>query len=128
MSLGYAGAAHLVEGDGRSALYTYKCENWNNPDDNPREDGEIYVELEPIASAYVPRRTKRYPDGVPIHSAERINLGELLERGAVQIRNCSSTTQISPLGIDVQTIPLFRKIALAIQLTGEFPAEVSYAK
>lgn len=128
MSLGCAGAAHLVESDGLSALYTYKCENWNNPDDSPREDGEIYVEHEPIASAYVPKRTKRYPDGVPIHLAERINLGELLERGAVQIRNCSNMTHISPLGIDAQAMPLFRKIALAIQLTGEFPAEVSYVK
>lgn len=47
MSLGYVGAAHLVESDGRSALYTYKCENWNDQDDSPCEDGEIYVELEP---------------------------------------------------------------------------------
>lgn len=81
-----------------------------------------------IASAYAPRRTKRYPDGIPINSAEDIELEELIESGAVRIRNCSNATHISPLGIDVQAIPLFRKIALALQLTGEFPAKVSYAK
>lgn len=128
MSLGYVGAAQLVESDGRSALYTYKCENWNDQDDSPCGDGEIYVELEPIASAYAPRRTKRYPDVVPINSAEGIELEELIESGAIRIRNCSNATHISPLGIDVQAIPLFGKIALALQLTGEFPARVSYAK
>lgn len=128
MSLGYVGAAHLVESDGRSALYTYKCENWNNPDDNPREDGEIYVELEPIVSTYVPRQTKRYPNGVPIHSAKGIELEGLMESGSVRIRDCSNATHISHLGIDVQAIPLFGKIAVALQLTGEFPAKVSYVK
>lgn len=128
MSLGYAGTAHLVESDGCSSLYTYRCENWNNPDDNPREDGEIYVELEPISSTYVPRRTKRYPNGVPIHLAEGIELEELIESGSVRIRICSSATHLSPLGIDFQAMLLFGKITLAIQPTGEFPTKVSYVK
>lgn len=48
--------------DGESAIYAYACTNLNKRDNDPREDGEIYVELRPIASAYVPEKTKRYPN------------------------------------------------------------------
>ena len=57
MSLGYGGAARLVLSDGESAIYAYAYTNLNERDNDPREDSEIYVELRPIASAYVPKKT-----------------------------------------------------------------------
>ncbi len=54
MSLGFGGVERLVLSDEKSALYLYKCENLNKPNNNPLEDGEIYIELEPIFSTYVP--------------------------------------------------------------------------
>ena len=78
MSLGYTGAAHLAISDGKSALYTYVCENWNVKPNNPVEDGEIYVEFEPIASARKIVRTKRYPDGIPVTRAGNIDLAQML--------------------------------------------------
>lgn len=87
MSLGYAGTAHLVDCDGKSALYTYSCENWNDPDNNPVEDGEIYIEFEPIASARKIVRTKRYPDGIPLHfGAENVDYGQMLDDGTLAIK------------------------------------------
>lgn len=89
MSLGYGGTARLVLSDGESAVYAYGCANLNRADNDPCEDGEIYIELRPIVSAYAPKRTKRYPDGVPIKSAESVDYekmrgvpegDELLER------------------------------------------------
>ena len=78
MSLGYTGVAHLAVSDGKSALYTYVCENWNVPDNDPVEDGEIYVEFEPIASARKIVRTKRYPDGIPLRWAENVDFEQML--------------------------------------------------
>lgn len=43
--------------DGESAIYAYAYTNLNERDNDPREDSEIYVELRPIASAYVPKKT-----------------------------------------------------------------------
>ena len=106
VSLGYGGAARLVLSDGESAIYAYACTNLNKRDNDPCEDGEIYVELRPFASAYVPKKTERYPNGVPIRSAENVDYEK----------------------IDVQAWELIRRIALRIQLDGEFPAEVGYFK
>lgn len=76
MSLGYGGTARLVLSDGESAVYAYGCTNLNRADNDPREDGEIYVELRPIVSAYAPKRTKRYPGGAPIGSAENVDYAD----------------------------------------------------
>lgn len=128
MSLGYGGSARLADSDGSSALYVYKCENINRSDNNPLEDGEIYIELKPIISAYTPTRTKRYPNGVPIHTAENIDLDELRSKGALKITNCSNTSYTSEDGTDIQAITLVWKIALEIQRTGIFPDKVFYFK
>lgn len=126
MSLGYAGVAHLAASDARGALYTYACENWNAPENNPVEDGEIYVELEPIASARKIVRTKRYPDGIPIHWAENVDAFQMLENGTLQIKNCSNATMFFDNGMDRQALVLFNHIALGIQRDGTFPPTVSY--
>lgn len=128
MSRGFEGVAHLAVSDERSALYTYWCSNWNNEDDNPREDGEIYIELEPIASAHVPVRTKRYPDGIPISFPENIDLGKMLGDGSLWVRNSSNCSRASVLGVDEQALTLVYEIALHIQQEGAFPAVVSYVK
>ncbi|EJZ84754.1 hypothetical protein [Slackia piriformis] len=128
MSLGYGGAARLVLSDGESAVYAYGCTNLNRADNDPCEDGEIYVELRPIASAYAPKRTKRYPDGVPIGSAENVDYGKMLVEGSLKVTNCSNASDIGSGGVDVQAWPLIFRIALRIQLDGAFPAEVWYFK
>lgn len=128
MSRGFEGKAHLAASDEKSALYTYWRSNWNNEGDNPREDGEIYIELEPIASAHVPVRTKRYPDGVPISFPKNIDLGKMLENGTLRVRNSSNCSRASALGVDEQALTLIYKIALHIQQEGTFPAVVSYVK
>lgn len=92
MSLGYTGVAHLAVSDGKSALYTYVCENWNVPDNDPVEDGEIYVEFEPIASARRIVRTKHYPDGIPLRLAENVDFEQMLKDGTLSVRNCSNAT------------------------------------
>ncbi len=128
MSLGYGGAAHLVLSDGESAIYAYACTNLNKRDDDPREDGEIYIELQPIASAYVPKKTKRYPNGVPIRSAENVDYEKMIAAGSLKVTNCLNASRLGGDGVDVQAWELIRKIALRIQLDGVFPAEVGYFK
>lgn len=128
MSLGYTGVAHLAVSDGKSALYTYVCENWNVPDNNPVEDGEIYVEFEPIASARRIVRTKRYPDGIPLRWAENVDFGRMLKDGTLSVRNCSNATLINSWNIDVQAMDLLSKIAFRIQRDGAFPPIVAYVK
>ena len=125
MSLGYGGVARLVLSDGESAVYAYGCTNLSRAGNDPCEDGEIYVELRPIASAYALKRTKRYPDGVPIGSAENVDYGKMLAEGSLKVTNCSNASDIGSGGVDVQAWPLIFKIALRIQLDGAFPAEVS---
>lgn len=78
---GYTGKAHLADTDDKGALYTYVCENWNVKQDAPVKDGEIYVELEPIASARKIVRTKRCPDGIPLRWAENVDTFRMLEDG-----------------------------------------------
>ena len=128
MSLGYGGTARLVLSDGESAIYAYACTNLNKRGDDPREDGDIYIELQPIASAYVPKKTKRYPDGVPIRSAENVDYEKMIAAGSLKVTNCSNATRFGGDGIDAQAWELIRKIALRIQLDGVFPAEVGYFK
>ena len=128
MSLGYAGVAHLAMSDGKSALYTYACENLNVPDNNPVEDGEIYVEFEPVVSARKIVRTKRYPDGIPITRAENIDLAQMLEDGTLKIKNCSNATRVDQLGVDRQALILFDHIALGIQRDETFPPSVAYTQ
>lgn len=128
VSLGYGGAARLVLSDGESAIYAYACTNLNKRDNDPREDGEIYVELRPIASAYVPKKTKRYPNGVPIRSAENVDYEKMIAAGSLKVTNCSNATCFDGDGIDAQAWELIRRIALRIQLDGEFPAGVEYFK
>ena len=114
MSLGCTGVAHLAMSDSKSALHTYVCENLNVPDSNPVEDGEIYVEFEPVASACKIVRTKRYPDGISITRTENIDLAQMLEDGTLIIKNCSNATLVDQLGIDRQALSLFDHIALGI--------------
>ena len=128
MSLGYTGVAHLAVSDGKSALYTYVCENWNVPDNSPVEDGEIYVELAPIASARKIVRTKRYPDGIPLRWAENVDFEQMLKDGTLSVRNCSNATRINSWNIDVQAMDLLSKIAFHIQRDGAFPPTVAYIK
>ena len=128
MSLGYTGIAHLAISDGESALYTYACENLNVPDNNPVEDGEIYVEFEPVVSARKIVRTKRYPDGIPITRAENIDLAQMLEDGTLKIKNCSNATRVDQLGVDRQALILFDHIALGIQRDETFPPSVAYTQ
>lgn len=128
MSLGCGSAARLVLGDGESAIYAYKCTNLNKRGDDPCEDGEIYVESRPIASACVPKKTKRYPNGVPVRSAENVDYEKMVAAGSLKVTNCSNDTRFGGDGIDAQAWELIRRIALRIQLDGEFPAEVGYFK
>lgn len=128
MSLGYGGAARLVLDDGDSAIYAYTCTNLNKRGNDPREDGEIYIELQPIASAYVPKKTKRYPDGVPVRSAEDVDYEKMIAAGSLKVTNRSNASCPGGDGIDAQAWELIRKIALRIQLDGVFPAEVWYFK
>ena len=128
MSLGYTGVAHLAISDGKSALYTYACQNLNVPDNNPVEDGEIYVEFEPIASACKIVRTKRYPDGIPVTRAENIDLAQMLRDGTLKIKNCTNATLVDQLGVDRQALILFDHIALGIQRDETFPPSVAYAQ
>lgn len=121
MSLGYTGVAHLAVSDGNSALYTYVRENWNVPDNDPVEDGEIYVELEPISSARKVVRTKRYPDGIPLRWAENVDFEQMLKDGTLSVRNGSNTTRINSWNIDAQAMDLLREIAFRIQRDGAFP-------
>lgn len=128
VSLGYGGAARLVLSDGESAIYAYACTNLNKRDNDPREDGEIYIESRPIASAYVPMKTKRYPDGVPVRSAENVDYEKMVAAGSLKVTNCSNASCLGGDGIDAQAWELIRKIALRVQLDGTFPAEVGYFK
>lgn len=128
MSLGFGGVARLVLSEEKGALYLYKCENLNKPDNNPLEDGEIYIELEPIFSAYIPKRTKRYPEGIPIHFPENIDLDELFAKGSLAVKNCSNVSFTDARGIDRQAITLIWEIALEIQLSGSFPPKIGYFK
>ena len=128
VSLGFGGAAHLALSDGRSALYSYSCTNLNKPDNDPREDGEIYVELEPILSAYVPRRTKRYPEGIPISTVQNVDFPAMLAGGSLRVRNCSNASYAGGDGVDSQAWELILMIGLEIQRTGTFPDKVSYFK
>lgn len=128
MSLGYTGVAHLAVSDGKSALYTYVCENWNVPDNDPVEDGEIYVEFEPIASARKIVRTKRYPEGIPLRWAENIDFEQMLKDGTLSVRNRSNATRINSWNVDVQAMDLLRKIAFRIHRDGAFPPTVAYIK
>lgn len=114
--------------DGESAIYAYACTNLNKCDNDPREDGEIYIELQPIASAYVPKKTKRYPDGAPIRSAENVDYEKMIAAGSLRVTNCLNASRLGGDGVDVQAWELIRKIALRIQLDGVFPAEVGYFK
>ena len=126
MTLGYAGTAHLVDCDGERALYSYSCENWNDPDNNPIEDGWIYVEFEPIASARKIVRTKRYPDGIPPRWAENVDYGQMLDDGTLSIKNCSNATRFILGGVDRQALMLVKEIALDIQRDGAFPPSMAY--
>lgn len=129
MSLGYAGRAVLVDSDGRAALYVYECENRNRKDDEPKLDGEIYIEFGPIASARKIVRTKRYPEGIPLQGmAENVDPYELIEAGSLAVRNCSNTTRCDSSGVDLQAFSLISKIAYYIQADGAFPEKVCYAK
>lgn len=129
MSLGYAGRALLVDSDEKSALYVYECENWNRKDNAPELDGEIYIELEPIASARRIVRTKRYPKGIPLQGvAENVDYHELMKAGSLSVRNCSNATYLGSDGIDIQAFSLISKIAYHIQAEGTFPEKVSYLK
>lgn len=129
MSLGYAGRAVLVDSDGRYAPYIYECENWNRKDDAPTLDGEIYIESEPIATARKIVRTKRYPQGIPLQGmAENVDFYELMEVGALSVRNCSNTSRCDINGIDLRAFSLISKIAYHIQADGAFPEKVCYAK
>ena len=128
MSLGYTGISHLAMSDRESALYTYACQNLNVPDNNPVEDGEIYVEFEPIASACKIVRTKRYPDGIPITRVKNIDLVQMLGDGTLKIKNCSNATLVDQRGVDRQALILFDHIALGIQRDGVFPPSVAYAQ
>lgn len=128
MSLGYTGVAHLAVSDGESALYTYVCENWNVPDNDSVEDGEICVEFEPIASARKIVRTKRYPDGIPLRWTENVDFEQMLKDGTLSVRNCSNATLINSWNIDVQAMDLLSKIAFHIQRDGAFPPTVAYIK
>lgn len=121
MSLGYTGVAHLAVSDGNSALYTYVRENWNVPDNDPVEDGEIYVKLEPISSARKVVRTKRYPDGIPLRWAENVDFEQMLKDGTLSVRNGSNATRINSWNIDAQAMDLLREIAFRIQHHGAFP-------
>lgn len=121
MSLGYTGVAHLAVSDGNSALYTYVRENWNVPDNDPVEDGEIYVKLEPISSARKVVRTKRYPDGIPLRWAENVDFEQMLKDGTLSVRNGSNATRINSWNIDAQAMDLLREIAFRIQRDGAFP-------
>lgn len=98
MSLGYGGTARLVLSDGESAVYAYGCTNLNRAGNDPCEDGEIYVELRPIASACAPKRTKRYPDGVPVKSAENVDYEKMLAEGSLKVTNCSNASDIGSGG------------------------------
>lgn len=113
---------------GESAIYAYTRTNSSRQDDNPREDGGIYVELQPIVSAYVPRKTKRYPDGVLMRSAENVDYEKMIATGFLKATNCSNASCLGGGGIDVQAWELIRRIALQIRLNGAFPAEVGYFK
>ena len=130
--LGYAGTAHLVDCDGESALHSYSCENWNDPNNNnnnnPIEDGWIYIEFEPVASARKIVRTKRYPDGIPPRWAENVNYGQMLDDGTLVIRNCSNATRFLPGGVDRQALQLVMEIALDIQRDGVFPSSMAYVQ
>lgn len=120
-SLGYTGVAHLAVSDGNSALYTYVRENWNVPNNDPVEDGEIYVKLEPISSARKVVRTKRYPDGIPLRWAENVDFEQTLKDGTLSVRNGSNATRINSWNIDAQAMDLLREIAFRIQRDGAFP-------
>lgn len=128
VSLGYGGTARLVLGDGKSAVYAYGCTNLNKQDNDPREDGEIYVESRSIVSVYVPKKTKRHPNGVPIKSAENVDYEKMIAVGSLKVTNCSSASRLGGGGVDVQAWELIRKIALRIQMDGSFPEKVGYFK
>ncbi|HIS40585.1 MAG TPA: hypothetical protein IAC12_07140 [Candidatus Aphodovivens avistercoris] len=128
MSLGYGGFARLVLKDEKSALYVYKCENLNRLDNDPKEDGQIYIELEPIASAHVPKKTKRYPEGIPLLFVENVDFGKMLADGSLGVENCTNCSLAGDDGVDVQAWDLIFKIALEIQRNGTFPETVGYFK
>lgn len=121
MSLGYGGVARLVLDDGESAIYAYKCTNLSKRGDDPREDGEIYIELRPIASAYVPKKTKRHPDGVPVRSAENVDYEKMVAAGSLRTTNCSNASCLGDGGIDAQAWGSFARLPCESSWTGPFP-------
>ena len=98
------------------------------PGQTIQQDGEIYVEFEPVVSARKIVRTKRYPDGIPITRAENIDLAQMLRDGTLKIKNCTNATLVDQLGVDRQALILFDHIALGIQRDGVFPPSVAYAQ
>lgn len=94
----------------------------------PVEDGEIYVEFEPIASARKIARTKRYPDGIPLRWAENVDFERMLKDGTLSVRNCSNATRINGWNVDVQAMDLLSEIAFRIQRDEAFPPTVAYVK
>lgn len=97
--------------DGESAIYAYAYTNLNERDNDPREDGEIYIELQSIASACIPKKTKRHPDGVSIRSAENVDYEKIIAAGSLKVTNCSNASCLGGDGIDVHVKPHSPKTA-----------------
>ena len=122
VSLGYAGRAVLVDGDGSAALYAYECENWNCKDDAPKLDGEIYIEFEPIATARKIVRTKRYPQGVPLNGmAENVDFYELMEAGCSRCATARTRRAATPTASTFKRSASYRRSRTTFRRTERFP-------
>lgn len=67
--------------DKKSTLNDYNCQNLNKSDNNSCEDGKIYIELELITSVGVLKKTKRYPEGIPITFVQNLDFGDATING-----------------------------------------------
>ena len=129
MSLGYGCDAKLLDSDGKSALYSYRCYNWNLGQRETPYDGTVYLERAPIDAQRRYIVSRSHPQGILDPECLSVDCVALLGSGALVIRNCSSAWKLGlDQSVDLAALTLVDLIAEHIISNDEFPPAMSYLK
>ena len=135
LSMGYAGAAKLIDSDETLLLYAYYCYNLNIHEQGYREimykqDGEIYIEKSTLLEPLIRHKIKRLPSGrkkiLEKKVIQQVDVVGLYKDGKIKIKNASGTWNVLGCGMDSIARHLCTEIYSEYQETGEIPSCVGF--
>ena len=133
MSIGIGGRGFLVEEDEDTAIYNYGGYNLDIPQfANPQRvcDGLIIIDKNSLVEPEIHTKIKRLPGGRKKKIIKRIVVDvpyqELVEKGKIQIENCSNSWHLLYAEKDMIAYKLLYIIFTEYQKDGFLPKSVTY--